>query len=209
MTGLSPVERADHEVYVYDINTDHRGQLPPSGHFGGITHIIGGKLVIIGGRLSATRKRTNKVSTFDDGTQTWISYYPDLLSARSRAGVVSYKEYVIVAGGKSIDGNTVQDDIEVLNWIENSHWRRVSIKLPVPMRVFAPIISDDYLVIAGYSDGHEAMKGVYRLPVANITASIGGQHNSATSSRWTELTAVTHTHTALVPGSSPPVTVGG
>ena len=85
------------------------------------THIIDGKLVIIGGRLSATRKRTNKVSTFDDGTQTWLSYYPDWLSVRSRPVVVSYKEYVIVAGGKSIDGHTTQDDIEVLNWIENSH----------------------------------------------------------------------------------------
>ena len=53
------------------------------------------------------------------------------------------------------------------------------------------------------------MKGVYKLPFANITASIGGQHNSATSSRWTELTAVAHTHTALVPGSSPPVTIDG
>ena len=139
-----------------------------------------------GGHLSATDKRTNKVSTFDDGAQKWISYYPDLLSIRSRPGVASYKEYVIVAGGRSLDGITVQDDIEVLNWIENSHWRRVPIKLPVPMRAFGPIISDDYLLIAGYTG-----KNVYKLPVAIITASIDGKQNSATSSRWTELTAVT------------------
>ena len=44
---------------------------------------------------------------------------------------------------------------------------------------------------------------------ANITASVDGQHTSTTSSRWTELTAVTHSRTALVPGSSPPVIVGG
>ena len=49
----------------------------------------------------------------------------------------------------------------------------------------------------------------YRLPVVNITASIDGQHNSATSSRWTKLTAATHAYTALVPGSSPPLIVGG
>ena len=105
---------------------------------------------------------------------------------------------------------TVQDDIEVLNWIENSHWRRVAIKLPVPMYGFTPIISDDYLLVLGYA-GVDGMvnKGICRLPVANITASIDGQHNSATSSRWTELTAVTQSRTALVPGSSPPVIVGG
>ena len=58
VTGDSPVEDAEHQVYVYDINTDQWGQLPPSGHYYGIPHIIGGKLVIIGGRLSATKKRT-------------------------------------------------------------------------------------------------------------------------------------------------------
>ena len=81
--------------------------------------------------------------------------------------MVSYQEYVIVAGGKSMVGDTIQDYIEVLNWIENSHWRTVSIKLPVPMYEFTPIISNDHLLIVGYSDGHEVKKGVYRLPVAN------------------------------------------
>ena len=83
VTGSSPVEDAKHQVYVYDIYTDHWGQLPPSGHYYGIPHIMGGKLVIIGGRLSATKKRTNKVSTFDEDTQTWTPHYPNLLSVRS------------------------------------------------------------------------------------------------------------------------------
>ena len=53
------------------------------------------------------------------------------------------------------------------------------------------------------------MKDVYTFPVANITASIDRQHNSTTSSKWTELTAVTDFYAALVPGSSPPVIFGG
>ena len=46
--------------------------LPPSGHYYGVPHTIGGKLMIIGGCLSATKKgsRTNKVSTFDEGSQS-------------------------------------------------------------------------------------------------------------------------------------------
>jgi len=43
-----------------------------------IPHIIGGKLTVIGGLLSATDSPTNKVSTFDETSQTWSSYYPDL-----------------------------------------------------------------------------------------------------------------------------------
>ena len=71
VTGCgSPVEVAKHQVYVYDINNDQWGQLPLSGHYYGIPHIIGGKLVIIGGRLSATKKITNIVSTLDEDSQT-------------------------------------------------------------------------------------------------------------------------------------------
>ena len=57
--------------HLSSINTDQWGQLPPPGHYLGIPHIIGGKLVVIGERLFATKKRTNKVSTFDEVSQTW------------------------------------------------------------------------------------------------------------------------------------------
>ena len=209
MTGYSPVEDAIHQVYVYDINTDQWGQLPPSGHYYGIPHIIGGKLVIIGGRLSATKKRTNKVSTFDEGSQTWTSYYPDLLSVRSKPRVVSHLEHVIVAGG-GLDDDTLAHDIEVFNWIENSHLRKLSIKLPMPMYGFKPIVSDDHLLIVGYGDkGMNANKSAYKIPVANITASGDQQHKNDTPTKWTELTEIDHWCTALVPSSSPPVVVGG
>ena len=213
--GESSVEDALHQVYVYNSNIDQWGQLPPSGHYKGIPLIVGQKLSITGGRLSATKKMTNKVSTFDEDSQTWTSYYPDLLSIRSKPGVVSHLEHVIVAGGgrpKAEDDDTriMQDDIEVLNWIENSHWRKVSIKLPVPMWGFTPTISDGTLLIVGYSGVD--MKGyttTYKIPVANITASIDRQHNSDTPTKWTELTTADHYYTTLVPSSFPPVVVGG
>ena len=215
VTGDSPVEDAYHQVYVYDINTDQWGQLPPSGHYYGIPHIIGGKLVIIGGRLSATKKMTNKVSTFDEDNQTWTFYYPDLPSVRSKPGVVSHLEHVIVAGGGRLtseddDTPVIQDDIEVLNWIENSHWRKLSIKLPVPMWGFTPIVSDDHLQIVGYIGANmKCYSDAYKVPVGNITASGDQQQNSNTPTKWTELTTADHWYTALVPSSSPPVVVGG
>ena len=215
VTGASPVQDALHQVYVYNIITGQWSQLPPSGHYLGIPHIIGGRLAIIGGRLSATKKRTNKVSTFNEDSQTWTSnYYPDLLSVRSKPGVVSHLEHVIVAGGArptAEDDNTpvVQDDIEVLNWIENSYWRKVSIKLPVPMYDFTPTISDDNLLIVGYSGAEIRYNGAYKIPVANITVSIDRQHNSDTPTKWTALNLYDHWDTALVPSSSPPVVVGG
>ena len=215
ITGSGPVEDAKHQVFVYNINTDQWGQLPQSGHYYGIPHIIGGRLAIIGGRLPAAKKITNKVSTFDEDSQTWTSYYPDLLSVRSKPGVVSHLEHVIVAGGarptaEDDDTPVVQDDIEVLNWIENSHWRKLSIKLPVPMYGFTPTISGDHLLMVGYYGARmKANKTAYKISVANITSSIDQLHNSETSTKWTELTATDYWHTTLVHSSSPPVVVGG
>ena len=213
VTGNSPVENALHQVYEYNINTDQWSQLPPSGHYFGIPHIIGGRLAIIGGRLSATRKVTNKVSTFDEEIQTWTSYYHDLLSVRSRPGVVSHLEHVIVAGGgrptaEDDDTPVVHDDIEVLNWIENSHWRRVSIKLPIPMYGFTPTISYDHLLVGRYSPTNTC-KQFYKIPVANITTPMYQNDNSDMPTKWTELTLPTHWYTDLVPNTSPPVVVGG
>ena len=217
VTGIGcPIDDAEYQVYMYNIDTDQWGQLPPSGHYYDIPHIIGGRLAIIGGCLSATKKMTNKVSTFDEGSQTWTSYYPDLLSVRSRPGVVSHLEHVIVAGGGRLtakdDDTPVAQDIEVLNWIENSHWRKVSIKLPVPMYGFAPTISDDHLLIVGYYGADTGCyNSAYKIPVANITASIDRQHkrNIFIPKKWTELTAANHWNTVLVPSSSPLVVVGG
>ena len=93
-----------------------------SGNYFGIPHIIGGKLTIIGGHLSATEQRTNKVSTFDEASQTWISYYPDMLSVRSKPGVVTHGEYVIVVGGARSD-KLKQDENPQLareHWMEES-----------------------------------------------------------------------------------------
>ena len=174
--------------------------LPPSGHYYGIPHIIGGKLVIISGCLSATKERTNKISTFDEDSQTWISYYPDLLSVRSKPGVVSHLEHVIVAGGGLDDNLLAQDDIEVLNWIENSHWRKVSTKLPAPMYGFTPTVSDNHLLIVGYyGPDMRSHKSTYRIPIANVIVPIDQQHNHLheTLTDWTELNEADQWGTAI------------
>ena len=216
VTGESSDKNALHQVYVYNTATDQWSELPPSGHYYGIPHVIGGRLAIVGGRLSATRKITKKVSTFDEDDQTWTSYYyPNLLSARSKPGVVSHLEFVIVAGGgrpnAEGDGSpVVQDDIEVLNWIENSHWSKVSIKLPVPMYGFTPIIYDDSLFTVGYSDADvNVCNDAYKIPVAAIIASIDHQSNNDMPPQWTKLPAINPYRTALVPCLSLPVIAGG
>jgi len=206
VTGDSPVEEALHQVYVYDINTDTWDTLRPPGHYLGIPQVVGGKLAIFGGRHSDTKQRTNKVSTFDEASQTWIPYYPDLLSIRSKPGVVTYHEHVIVAGGDN-EKSITQDNIETLNWIENTHWVKVSTHLPVPMFGIKTTIADGHMIIVSYGGvDRKCYNGGYMIPISEITTSTSQKQSTA---KWTELAPTMHYYTALLPGSFPPVVVGG
>jgi len=209
VTGDSPVEDALHQVYVYDINTDYWDNLEPSGHYLGIPQIVGGRLAVFGGRQSDTKQRTNKVSTYDKTSRTWIAHYPDMSSVRSKPGIVTYLEHVIVVGGdKGEDIKSVtQDDIEILNWIKNDHWITVATRLPAPMFGIKTTIADNLMYIVSYGGAdRKRYNGAYMIPVSYITTSIDPKQSSA---RWTELAPTTHYHTALIPGVSPPIVVGG
>ena len=207
--GNSPFSTALHQVYVYDVSADHWVQLPPSGHYYGIPCIIGKRLAIIGGCLSATNRVTNKVSTFDETSQTWTSYYPNLISARIKPGIVTHLEHVIVAGGSgSIDAKVLHNDIEVLDWMENFSWKHVSIILPVPMWAFIPIVYDNCLFIAGYDIALMlGSNAAYKISLASITSK--QQQPNKTRSRWTKITPTTYWDAAVFSISSPPVLVGG
>ena len=74
---------------------------------------------------------------------------------------------------------------------------------------FGPTISDDHLFIVGFAGAGGRCNSAYKIPVANITASLNQQHNSGSSSKWTEMTAADHFYTAVVPRSSSVVVVGG
>ena len=207
--GNSPVSTALHQVYVYDVSADHWDHLPPSGHYSGIPCIIGRKLAIIGGCQSTTNKATNKVSTFDETSQTWTSYYPNLISARIKPGIVTHLEHVIVIGGSaSIGAEVLYNDIEVLDWIENFSWKPVSVKLPVPMWAFVPMIYDDCLFIVGHDIALMlGSNAAYKISLASITSK--QQQPNKTRSRWTKITPTTYWDTAVFSISSPPVVVGG
>jgi len=208
--GTSPVSTAMCQVYVYDVSTDQWSQLPPPDHYFGVPYIVGGKLVIFGGRMSFNYKRTNKVSTFNESSQSWESYFPNLLSIRSKPGVITHLEHIIVAGGGLDETTRAQDDIEILNWVENTLWRKVSINLPVPMSVFTPIIADENLLIVGYVgiDG-QVHSDAYKIRVADITRSGSQKQTGDKPNKWITMTSADHVFITIVPNSFPPLIVGG
>ena len=149
--------------------------------------------------------------TFDKATNKWISYHPNLLIAMNKLGAITHQEYVIVLGGLTgDDADTVAlDEIEVLNWVENSHWIKVSTHLPAPMYNVNPIISDGNLLFVEsyqYKSNYCLVGGSgYKIPVADITSPVK-QHVHTT---WTKFTQPSNVDVAIVPNSSPPIVIGG
>ena len=202
MAGSAPQRETLDYVFSYNINNDEWSRLPPPGHYYGRLQIINDQLTVIGGLDTDTDEVTNKVSTFDNNTNNWGRYYPDLTKPRNKPGVVTHEDHVIVLGGE-IDDGVYSDDIEVLNWTQPLHWMKSNIKLPEPMWAASLTISHDQLYIVGHY-----------LPNGDVTIiayqlSIGQPPTSGQSNNWNTLPDAPHYDTALLPQSYPPVIIAG
>ena len=206
--GDSPDTSALHQVFSYNITTNQWKQLPPSGHCCGVLLMIGQKLTIFGGQDSETYEIHNKVSTYNN---SWISYFPNMLKARSKPGVTSYKDYVIVMGGTLGSGAPLLDSIEVMNWRERSHWRRCAISLPSPMYGIDPTISDNVLLIVGYGHAGGHSNVCCLIPVDVILSSLDQPPITSVllQTLWKGLPFAPNYYTSTLPYSNPPMIIGG
>ena len=205
MAGGAPDDDTYHNVYVYDININQWDRLPPPGQYKGILQIINSKLTVIGGRDNTTNKITNKVTTYNNNS--WSNEYPNLLKARSKPGVLTHLDYVIVAGG-GLDDNTIYDDIEVLNYKQSSHWVIARMKLPEAMWFPSITISNNTLYIVGYAKANgNRTNAAYEVSVDMVISS-AAQLTSNQIAHWTELPPAPNIFTTIIPESCPPVIIG-
>ena len=103
--------------------------LPQPGHRFGVLHMLDDRLTIFGGTDSITRNRHNKVTTYNNDTNTWHRQYPDMLNIRFRPGIITYHNYVIVMGGNSSPG-AIHESIEVMEYRDELQWKEISVNLP-------------------------------------------------------------------------------
>ena len=208
-TGTTPNEDNQHEVYCYDTRTDQWKQLPRPGHRLGVIHMVDDKLTVFGGRDSTTNKYHNKVTTYNNKANSWYQCYPDMLYDRSRPGVVTSHDYVIVMGGGNSPEITQLDNMEVMNY-HHLQWREVSVHLPVPMWAITPTISGDHITIVGYSTTTGRYTGCYHITTKELILSFDQSLSPGTVPvQWKELSAATHYYTTTIPYSNPAVIIGG
>ena len=174
--------------------------LPQPGHRFGVLHMLDDKLTIFGGFDPVTCKNHNKVTTYNNDTNKWYSHYPDMLHKRFKPGVTTYHNYVIVMGGLS-SPDTYHDSIEVMEYHDQRLWKEISVHLPVPMWAIKPTISDNNIIIVGYSREH------YQITTDEIISSL--DQPLSTGTKWKEMLPATHYCTVTVPYSNPPLIIGG
>jgi len=138
-----------YNVYQYQLDEDHWSVLPPLQQFYGIPVNINDHLTVISSKHRTTHKATNLVTTYIDNS--WTNTYPNLSVARLLPAVVSYHQYVMVAGGED-DNHTLLDSIEIYD-ITKSYWMIVNTHLPKPMYWISATTCGDSFTIVGYTGG--------------------------------------------------------
>ena len=207
--GDAPDDKTYDNVYCYNINTDHWNVLPQTGHYFGVLHMLDDKLTIFGGRDTATDDFINKVTTYNNDTNTWHRQYPDMLNIRLKPGVITYHNYVIVMGGESSPG-TYHHSIEVMEYHDELQWKEVSVSLPIPMWNIKPTISGDNIIIVGYTDAEGCYNEHNQITIDEIISSLDQPLSTgAVSTKWKKMLHAIHYDTVTVPHSNPPVIIGG
>ena len=208
MAGNAPQYDTLGYVFSYNINTNEWSRLPPPGHCMGILQILNDQLTVIGGADNATNKPTNKVSTFNNDSNNWVKYFPNLLQPRSQPGVLKLDNHVIVLGG-GITINNIYDDIEVLNLTQPLQWTKSNIKLPKPMWAISLTTSHDQLYIVGYATSNDRSSKAYQIPVHSLISLTDHSLTSGQSVEWATLPSAPHYDTTLLPHCYPLVIIGG
>lgn len=183
--------------------------LPESGHRFGVLHMLDDKLTIFGGTDSVIRKVHSKVTTYNSQTNNWYNKFPDMLNKRFMPGIITYKSYVCVMGGKS-GKDSIHDSIEVMDYQKKPlQWKEISVCLPTQMWHIKPTISEDYVIIVGYGHSVGQDNGYYQIAVEDLCTSFDQPFGRAVSTQWKKLSSPRHFDTATVPNTYPPVILGG
>ena len=137
----------DYKVMVYDIHLGEWATLPPykTRSFG--MTVIDNQLVLVGGeKVSGAYSKI--LGAWRTASKEWVHPYPDMPTARCSCSVVTYKEWLVVAGGNSEKGKYLAS-VEIMN-TSNKQW---STAPPLPVgwtQMKAAIVGDMCYFMGGF-----------------------------------------------------------
>ena len=201
------------QVQVYDVNHNVWSTLPHSPQYDCQGLAINSKLVLIGGFEAASKGVTNLVSTWTG--QEWQQDLPPMPAKKARPGVTTYHTFVVVAGGRAEDGQTLLSSIDILNITTRQWWTPTNLQLPQPMYRMQCTVSSAHLCVASAHISHDAATGastsvndVWQLPVTALEkVLIPGDDD--TPHQWTKVAPTPYYNSAILQDTAHIVAVGG
>ena len=210
--GTSPDVASAGVVQVYDLDKAAWTKLPLAPLYKSQAAAINNRLVLIGGHETSSSTISNMVSTWTG--QVWQQDIPAMPTKRMQPGVTTYGTYVIVAGGRAEDNQTLLNSIDVLDTATCQWSTPANLKLPQPMYSVQITVSATHICVASACITYDATtntgtlsNGVWQLPVSTLTKVLMGEDHSPHD--WEEIAPTPHYSSVLLQQSAHPLAVGG
>ena len=176
---------------MYDIKRDKWSILPELPYVSYCLVGVPGKnqLLAIGGVVD--KVATNKVFSWDEKSQKWLTPYPNMSTARCHCSGVSHGSSVIVAGGvTSYDPLTLTSSVEVLHikkggLFSRSYWSEVQ-HLPYAMCTPVALIVGDRIYITGGTD-YTKIHPSCGVMTASLPYLLQSSNNTSSGQVWSKL----------------------
>ena len=171
---------SDQLVMTYDISTGKWATLPPyRAQLGFAMTAINNQLVLVGGIISKVLR------VWDADNKQWTHPYPEMLTARSHCSAVVNKNWLVVAGGESTDGEDISS-VEVMN--TNSKQWYAGPPTPEPWSFMrTAVVGDMCYFMGGFISGVCTDK-VYTVSLSALTSGITSKEARKNKSpMWSEI----------------------
>ena len=199
-------------VQVYDLDKATWTKLPPAPQYNSEAVAINNQLVLIGGCEASSGTITDMVSTWSG--QGWQQDIPAMPTKRFRPGVTTYNTYLMVAGGRAKDNQTLLGSIDVMDTTTWQWYTPANLQLPRPMYAIQITVSATHICVASARIAYDATtnkgtssKSAWQLPVSTLSKVLVGEDSGP--HQWTEIAPTPHYRSTLLQDTAHPLVVGG
>ena len=135
-------------VMVYSIQSNDWDILPSYAFFWFSLAVVKSQLVLVGGVDSTARSRTAELGVWDKNEQRWEQgIFPPMLTKRSGPMVVTHSNWLVVAGGFSVESSI--STVEILN-LSTKEWY-TGPQMPIPMcKMSSTVIGNMWYLVGGF-----------------------------------------------------------
>ncbi len=193
--GWTNRDENENIVMTYDTHSGRWGTLPPyRTHRFGMT-VIRDQLVLVGG-LDEDGNNSKSIGVWKSADKEWVDLYPDMPTPRYYSSVVTYNEWLIVAGG--YNGGSLSS-VDAMN-IDTKEWYSGP---PAPRGIThmkTVTVGDMCYYMGGHGAGGCAIKDVYRVSLPVLISQV--KSRNIDPQIWKKISP-------LNVASSTPLSIGG